>query len=480
MIFGDKNTKKKTAIAASLLAFFLTACTESGTDTEKVITEEDRESIYYHELVENYIALDILYYDAHLKNELNSDPDVYYNVLFKADFTKGACTSRYADVCGMYNQMSDKFTRYFDPNFSEDILKALNESPEQVGMGIQVKEEDGHVILTDIFPQSPAYYAGLQVGDTITTINNLLVSGIEDFDKYASGQKLDILYVTYRREDGPGSTHVQLDTYNAPTVFLSYQGDIPVITITEFTPTTIRDDGTYGEYHAALQKIVDSGAKSVIIDLRDNGGGELEHCLSATTDLLKKGSHAISIVETAPDSVIQGRTFRYIQKFDTTRFYADADGIGKDLYSVILANENTASCSEFMMAALASNKATPIVGKTTYGKGIGQTYNTTSAGGIFGITYAHVLDKNNSSYHGVGIVPDHIISDYDKQMAKAVEIATLRTEKRTAGYGKESTGNFDKEAFLENSANAWRDRNTIRKGAGLYTRHSSNISISNR
>lgn len=456
------------SIAALTMGFLMWGCTENSSSATKEITDQDRESIYCQELLYNHFLLSAYYYDAHLKNELNSDPDVYFKVLFTADFSKGACTSRYADVCGMYNQMSDRYTRYYDPEFSDGIMKALTESPESVGIGAEVDVIDNALVFTEIFRNSPAYFAGLQEGDIITAVNYRTITSQADYEEAIQGQKLDIIKIAYIRDGESHTAVIQLDSFNAPTVHLAYKSGIPVITIDEFTDITANEYGTYGEFHERLQKIVDNGDKSLIIDLRDNGGGTIEHCENASADLLSKGEKLATFVEATWDSVQSGIQNKIVQKFDTTTDYAEVDGIGKDLYVVFLANENTASCSEIMLMNITSNKASPIVGTTTYGKGIGQGYSETFAGGIFGITDAHIFDKNGETYHSFGIEPDHLIYDPDKQMAKAVEIATLRTEKRTAGYGKVSTGNFDKEAAGESSEAKVLDRDYIRRGAGNF------------
>ena len=106
----------------------------------------------------------------------------------------------------------------------------------------------------------------------------------------------------------------------------------------------------------------------------------------------------------------------------------------------------TASCSELMLAGILSNKNYPVVGTTTYGKGIGQRYIITPSLSIAAITSKRVVDKNRKFYHKYGIETDFAISDRELAIEKAVELAKDMNYVRTAGYGSVSTGNFAKTA----------------------------------
>jgi C-terminal processing protease CtpA/Prc len=92
------------------------------------------------------------------------------------------------------------------------------------------------------------------------------------------------------------------------------------------------------------------------------------------------------------------------------------------------------------------NKKFPVVGLTTYGKGIGQKYITTPSYSLAIITGMQIVDKDLNTYHKYGIQPDFIISDNEQALNKAVELAKEMTYVRTAGYGTTNTGHFAKAA----------------------------------
>lgn len=178
------------------------------------------------------------------------------------------------------------------------------------------------------------------------------------------------------------------------------------------------------------------GAEATIIDLRGNPGGSVDQCMDMTAELLSKNDTMAYMVTHEPDT----NTLDLI--VDTLVWTATENGFGKGRYYVFLADSGSASCAELMLVGAVSNTKSPVVGLTTYGKGIGQTYVGTFAGGIAGITSMRMIDKNGKIYHRYGIEPDYVEGDPDKAMAIAVELAKEKKAVRTKEYGSEDTGHF--------------------------------------
>jgi len=451
------------------LATAFTGCTESGTEpifnpnagngsnngsyySSSSNSGTNTNSIEYKELSYNYDLLDLYYIYGHRNKELK-EFDVYARATNTDYSSKSYCTDRYAKVCNMYGDMSDPFTRYFDPSYAQYILSMLSETEALIGLGTDVVEVkvDGatKVVVNQVYENSPAEVYGLMEGDTVLSVNGYNVSSVKAFEAETKGEKGDRVTLEVLRGDETKTISVKLGEYNEPTVYLTYNDSIPVIQITEFTPTTSSVDGSYGEFVKALNKIKDN-YKAAIIDLRDNPGGDVDHCNRMSAELLAKGDTVIIDIETDVDSSGYGSNKTYFQKLDTIPYIAEKDGIGKDLYYVFLANENSASCAEVMLSAVTVNKKTPVVGQNSYGKGIGQYVIQTSyvANGLALITGLESMDKNGEIYHKYGIAPDYVIIDEDDQMEKALEIAKNavngKKEERTAGYGTTDTGHFAK------------------------------------
>ena len=446
---------KRFYLLISLAALIFSACTQttSSDDSNSQPSNEffprmdEVTDKYEAELYYNYVLLDYFYLYGHLRNELANDYKVYLRKESDNDnLTKGYCTSDYYDVCYMYGQLRDPFTQYFDPEVAPQVLASIFETQTIRGIGAEVEEitdSTSHYLrFSDIYPGSPAEKPGLQIGDIVVQIDGLSISTTSNFDAMCTGNIGDVIKIVVDRNDEMVVAAVIVDEYNEPSVKLTYQDSIPVIQIKEFVVTSISDSGSYGEFLTALKKT--EGAKSTIIDLRGNPGGETRQCNGITAELLSKGDTITIDIEAHLDSVFEGRNIRYIQKMDTITYTVTADGLGKNRYYVFMADTASASCAELMLSALTTNRSSPVVGQLTYGKQIGQIFDSTLYGGLALITALQGFDKNWESFHDLGIVPDYEIDDPEEQMAKAIELAKNASEKRTAGYGTKRLNHFSK------------------------------------
>lgn len=444
---------------ALVVAATMFGCNED--DLEPIFAPPDADIVHTenpsyidYELMYNYDILDLFYSYAHTNNEL-ADYETYANAKNYAYSSKSACTSEYAKVCNMYADMSCPFTRYFSPSYAERIMDMLSASESATGIGAEVKAvkvgSDYAIVVEQIYEDGPAYKAGLMEGDTIISVNGNSIKDMYDYEDYmedhAKGERLTVII---QRGGSPITIRIVVDEINLPTVHLSFKDSIPVIKVDEFTSTTSSKRGTHGEFINALKKIKDD-YKAAIIDLRGNPGGDVEQCVNMSAELLNANDTIIVNIETNADSAGSRDEKEYFQKFDTTAYTAEVDGIGKDLYYVFLADSGSASCAELMLSAVTVNKHSPVVGLTTYGKGIGQFVIQTYTNGLALVTGLQSTDKNGDIYHKVGIVPDFKSGDAEEQMATAVEWAKERTKtRRTEGfYGNTSTGHFPKAKALE-------------------------------
>ena len=448
------------SVALSCVIALMSSCSNesssSSTNSEDVENLDPAKNTQaYKELKANFSLLDILYYYGHIRDELADDVDVYFGKGSSKDAKDlsglTACTKEYYDVCYMYNQMQDPFTHYYDPSVAPTIAEEMMASGNYGLVGTESEPSeiaDGLFAITNVSDE--AKELGLQVGD---------VYGLGDIYQGMEEADSDTISMQVLREGEIVEVRAVVGFVSQPTVYLHYeeneQGDsIPVIQITEFSSQTIDDAGTYKEFKKALKQT--EKYKSLIIDLRDNGGGDIEECYPMTAEFLAKGDTSVVDVKTDIDSVKKDGRTTYIQKFDTTAAIAEKNGSAKDRYLVMLENGGSASCSEVLLSALGISKKAPIVGELSYGKQIGQYYIMGNEEGLMPdflvpeglavITTIVSYDKNWELFQDVGIVPDFEISDPDEQMAKAVELATEAKYERTAGYGKEKLGHFSKEA----------------------------------
>ena len=434
-------------LAAATLLF--QACTTSGGDDTILNPYMDEDTFNrlppdQQELLFTNFFLQALYVNA--ETEVR-DADSYLGAGARNGFTEE--DYEFPDVSYMYATVSDNFTNYFSPYIAERIMNQLIYSEAAVGIGADFQEIvetscsefDGFctntstLVFKHVYINGPADKAGVLKGDTLLMIdgreprNELHFRRLEAV--FDAGETIPF---SIKRGEDTLVIMITFDEYFTPTVYVDSIESIPVITVTEFTDTTTLVTGTYGEFVAALEET--AGATSTIIDLRGNPGGTVEHCVNMASELLPKNDTVITIISHTIDTLTEEP---YI---DTTTYIAGEDGIGAGRYYVLLADSNSASCAELMVAGVVSNTKSPVVGQITYGKAIGQSYLPTIAGGLTGITSMRLLDKNGQTYQKYGIVPDFEEGDSTRALQIAATLAKDGTVKRTQGYGTVDKGHF--------------------------------------
>ena len=432
----------------SAAALLFQACTTSASDEEILSPYMDEDAFSrlpkaQQELIFTNFFLQAMYVNAETEVK---DVNKYLDEGAKNGFTED--DYEFPDVSYMYSTLSDNFTNYFSPYIAERILKQLVYSEATAGIGADFQEivetncttdglctNSGTLVFKHVYKNGPADKAGVLKGDTLLTIDGTGPRNEQHFRRleavFDAGETVPF---AIKRGEDTLNISITFDQYFSPTVFVDMVDSIPVITVTEFTDTTVLVTGTYGEFLDALEET--AGAKSTIIDLRGNPGGTVEHCVNMAAEMLPKNDTIITIISHTIDTLTEEP---YI---DTTTFITEEDGIGAERYYVILADSNSASCAELMTAGVVSNTKSPVVGQTTYGKAIGQSYLETIAGGLTGITSMRLLDKNGQTYQKYGIVPDFEEGDSTRALQIAATLAKEMQATRTQGYGTVDKGHF--------------------------------------
>ena len=443
---NQKNILFYALSAATLL--FWSACTVKHADDEiampcfgdhceNQINDDDRVlSVAEQEMLENYYILSVYFIDS--KKKLD-DINLYIGQGEKAGFSPEYY--EYPDIYYMYSMMGDDYTLYFGPYYASKYDFSSSTDPIY-NLGVSRESIDSKVFITQVFQDGPGDKAGLKAGDTILSVGTTEPGDVGAFDRLTSGKDGDEIKLRVLRGTDTLDISAQLFCYLEPTVFASFKDSIPVIKITSFETNSATNCADANDQNSAkgtkyeVQSILSKTSGPTIIDLRGNPGGSIPECIGAAEQFLSKGDSIVILESTtvAPDSVSQ--------MIITERIVATEDGVGKGRYVVFLADSATASCSEILLAGVTRNLKSPIVGQQTYGKGIGQYYIPTYAGGYSIVTSLRISDKDFVTYHDKGFLPDYDISDSLKALEKAVEIAKLGKEKRTKGYGTKDQGHF--------------------------------------
>ncbi len=392
----------------------LVACSNT-TDSSSAQIEKPQDqmelSVADSEFVFNYAALTEMYY---WQNELKEIEDYLELGQEYANYN-----TDYYYTYAMYETLSDNFTYYIPPEFALDYMNTFGfDGPEvEVGLGLLVSE---NLKVRSVFPESPASNAGMLRGDSIIAVDSVNISKKETFDLLTNKSLGDSVELTVLRDTAELSFKLAMAEIVAPTVFVDSIKDVPYIQITTFSSETYSGNSTYTEFLKALKQT--QGAAATILDLRGNLGGDIDMCVNVTSELLS-----------ANDTILMFRE-KGSEGFDSVTYKADKDGLGASRYYVVLANEETASCSEMLIAAVTTNKQFPVIGSNTFGKGIGQYIFITYAYGIASITAMQAFDKNGESYHDLGFAPDYVAEEESEILAKALEFIEVE-QKREAGFG---------------------------------------------
>lgn len=311
-------------------------------------------------------------------------------------------------IRGMLDSLGDKYTAYMD----EATLTSLMEhvSGNVYGIGVYVALDDtGRIVVLDAIPESPAAEAGIQSEDVIIAVDGKSVLGntLDETVALMRGLPDTMVDITVDRK-GVAKTFTvaryELGTTETVTGgILEDQPDIAYIHITEFS------EQTAVQFAQVVNELIQSGFAGMILDLRDNGGGEVNACIEIARVFVPEGP----IV--------------HLVKGDGTVDTKHATKAQLEIPLVVLVNGNTASASEILSAALKESGVATIVGTQTFGKGLVQGiyfYHDDTAAKITDGTYLTPL-KND--IHGVGITPDVIVEQpedaaYDVQLEKAISV----------------------------------------------------------
>ena len=310
-----------------------------------------------------------------------------------------------AAYSGVFDAL-DQWSTYYATSEDEANFKQSLTKEQYAGVGLTITAKEALSVVSFVNPKGPCKAAGILRGDIITAVNGRKIKGM-DIDKVSellrgkagTKVKISVLRGTESKDftvvrANIAASHV--DYYMIDNQPIGYIGI-----------ATFGDDCAI-DFAAALRELKKLGAKSFIIDLRDNPGGYMDEALDCASLLLKSG-----------DTII--RCYKKGKEVD--RIVVPGNDKSKRDKVVLLVNNNSASAAEVFTAALKDNKAAKVVGETTYGKGVAQEIITLGDGSSFKLSTMYFTGPNRKAIDGVGIKPDYVVSGDDAQLAKAIELA---------------------------------------------------------
>lgn len=322
-----------------------------------------------------------------------------------------------AAVNGMASVLQDPNSYYMDKEATDSFNQQINGSFVGVGMSVYHGESDN--IIIEIFKDSPAEKAGLQVNDIVTKVGDTDVRGmaLTELTNLIKGEKASVVNITVLRDDKEMSFDVTRGTIELTSVTNKIiEGEnkkIGYINISVFA------SNTYEQFNKSLKSLEKQDIDSLIIDVRNNPGGHLN-----------QAEKILSLFFNKKTVLYQLDTKGSIEKKYST-------GDGKRKYEVVvLVNEGSASASEILASCFKENyKNAKIVGTTTYGKGTIQNALELSTGVTVKYTVQKWLTSKGEWINEVGIEPDVVVGqseeyystlsdEDDVQLQKALGVLT--------------------------------------------------------
>lgn len=309
---------------------------------------------------------------------------------------------------GLTAALADPYTVYYDAKEAAEFKSDLKGEIKEAGVGIEMMKQGDYVVVTRTLPNNPARKAGVHAGDIIFAIN-----GEEVWDKDTeiiasklrgpSGEKVKL---TVARDKQKLDFELVREKINNVSADITYQDKTAIISVYRFS----EDTGTLVQ--SFTKDFKNKGINKVILDLRNNGGGYV----TAARDLLSLWLDGDKIL--TQKSATIGQTITYAKRGEATL---------KDMKTIVLVNNATASASEIVAGALKDYKKVTILGTKTYGKGVVQTMLELSGGSLLKITTAHWYTPEGQTINKTGISPDieversysDINSGKDPQLDKA-------------------------------------------------------------
>lgn len=321
----------------------------------------------------------------------------------------------------IFSSLGDPYTQYMTEKDMKELKKTS--TGKFIGIGVQVSVNDkGEVVVVAPIKGGPSQKAGILAEDVILKVNDeeIKKNDLESTVKMMRGNEeigSDVKVTVRRIVDSKESIldfNIKREEITTESVISKLlDNGMLYVQITNFAEKTGAD------FEKAIDEGMSKGAKSLIIDLRNNPGGLL------------------TAVRQVADKLLPEATIMKIVDSKGKETFEKATGKGLNIPIVVLINKGSASASEVLSVALHDNKKATLVGEKSFGKGIIQSIFPINNGGKtegIKMTVAEYFGPNGTKIHKVGLEPDYKIEqknnskigiehlNEDKQLQKALDL----------------------------------------------------------
>jgi carboxyl-terminal processing protease len=287
---------------------------------------------------------------------------------------------------GLVRELNDPYSELLAPKQNDEFNRSVGGRYGGVGMLLEEQKTNGasSVVVSRIFPHTPAEDGGVREGDRIVQVDALSTAEakIDKVSDALRGVAGTTVQVTFARPgvSEPVKLAFKRAVIHVPAVpFATMMGDK-----IGYIPLQTFNENTADEVEAAAAKLVKDGARGLVLDLRDNGGGIVEQALAVSSLFLKSGQSIVNVrSRNAADEVAR----------------ASNEQLPSQPPMVILTDGGTASASEIVAGALQDHDRALVLGTTSFGKGLVQSIFPLDGGYALKITTGKWYTPSGRSIH---------------------------------------------------------------------------------
>jgi carboxyl-terminal processing protease len=334
--------------------------------------------------------------------------------VIKRDYYRPVNTNQLVDkgIASAVASLDDPYSHYFSPLDYRAFLKQSN--PHLSGIGVDVLPDPRGLRVVDVFPGSPAARSGLQHGDVIvqvgtTSLANRSSTFASGLIKGPAGTRVVLTVLTGAHRHVVTITRKNLVVPVASGHVVTYHGiKVGDVQLTSFT------DGAGSELRDQVNDVLHHGARALILDLRENGGGLLNEAVNVASIFIPDGTIVSTSGRSQPRQV----------------YLAKGGAISSSIPMVVLVDHGTASASEIVTGALQDRHRALVVGTHTYGKGVFQEIQPLPNGGAIDLTVGEYFTPSGRNLggggvrKGAGVKPDvYVVSNPHSRTDAALVVA---------------------------------------------------------
>jgi carboxyl-terminal processing protease len=317
-----------------------------------------------------------------------------------------------AAIQGMVDSLQDPYTEYFTADQWKDFQNYMEQT--YVGVGIVLTEDGGLSYVQDVVPSGPAAKAGVKPGDQIVSVGGQNVQGKSylELNGLLIGQAGTNVALVLNRNGSPLTVKLVRSDVQLPiATSLMMPGGIGYLNLSAFS------SDASAKFNEELAKLEKAGLQSLIVDLRDNGGGYIDQAQKIAQDF------------------VAGGVLAHMTDRDGADHPLELKGTSKSYPVFVLVNGNTASASELLSGALQDYGIAKLIGTRTYGKGVVQQILNVPSGGVLKVTIEEYYTPNGHKVDHKGLTPDRVVNGAAEQLIAAYRAAGGRSLTMTAGKG---------------------------------------------